>query len=322
MIELQNVVKRYGSHYALDDVSLTIGAGEIVGLLGPNGAGKSTAMNILTGFLSATAGHVFVDGFDVAESPIEARKRIGYLPEQPPLYTEMTVEEYLCFVYALKGCTLNRKKHLEEIMKLVQLTDVRQRLIGHLSKGYRQRVGIAQALVGNPPILIFDEPTVGLDPKQVIEIRNLLRSLGKKHTVLLSTHVLSEVQAVCQRVLIINRGKLIANERTDEIARTIEGNRRYRLEIVGPEKEIVTRLRTKSGVRRIEALPAKEGDASVFEMECTAGAEARKAVFYACADAGWPLVGMAPIGEDLESVFVRLVDKSDDASKSGKHKTK
>ena len=211
MIEFQNVVKRYGAHFALDDVSFKIEQGEIVGLLGPNGAGKSTAMNILTGYLAASEGRVLVDGVDAAGAPIDVRRKIGYLPEQPPLYPEMTVYEYLSFVYSLKGCTLNKKKHLEEIMRLTQITDVRSRLISHLSKGYRQRVGIAEALVGDPPILIFDEPTVGLDPKQIIEIRSLLRALSKRHTVLLSTHILSEVQAVCRRVIVINRGKIVAN---------------------------------------------------------------------------------------------------------------
>lgn len=316
MIELQHVVKRYGTHYALDDVSLSIKEGEIVGLLGPNGAGKSTAMNILTGYLSATAGHVTVDGCDVTEQPLSARKKIGYLPEQPPLYTEMTVEEYLRFVYSLKGCTLNRKKHLDEIMKMVQITDVRKRLIAHLSKGYRQRVGIAQALIGNPPLLIFDEPTVGLDPKQVIEIRSLLRALGRKHTVLLSTHVLSEVQAVCQRVVIINRGRIIANERTDDMARTLDDNRRYKLEIVGPQREILSRLRAKNGVRRFEVLTQKDGEAGIYELESEKGIDIRKSVFYTCAEANWPILEMTPVGEDLESIFVRLVDKSEHAAKA------
>ncbi len=316
MIELQHVVKRYGTHYALDDVSLSIKEGEIVGLLGPNGAGKSTAMNILTGYLSATAGQVTVDGCDVTEKPLSARKKIGYLPEQPPLYTEMTVEEYLRFVYSLKGCTLNRKKHLDEIMKMVQITDVRNRLIAHLSKGYRQRVGIAQALIGNPPLLIFDEPTVGLDPKQVIEIRSLLRALGRKHTVLLSTHILSEVQAVCQRVVIINRGRIIANERTDDMARTLDGNRRYKLEIVGPQREILSRLRAKNGVRRFDVLAQKDGEAGIYELESEKGIDIRKSVFYTCAEANWPILEMTPVGEDLESIFVRLVDKSEHAAKA------
>ncbi len=318
MIDMQHITKRYGNHCALDDVSLSIKQGEIVGLLGPNGAGKSTAMNILTGCLSATAGQVSVDGYDVTEQPIRARQRIGYLPEQPPVYADMTVEEYLRFVHSLKGCTLNRKKHLDEIMKLVQIADVRSRLIGHLSKGYRQRVGIAQAMVGNPPLLIFDEPTVGLDPKQIIEIRSLLRTLGRKHTVVLSTHVLSEVQAVCQRIVIINRGKIIANERVEDMTRALDEERRFRLEIIGPRKEIVSHMRAKNGVRRFEALSAQAEEAGVYELECERGVDIRKSVFYTCAENNWPILGLTPVGEDLESVFVRLVEKSDVAAKKGK----
>ncbi len=315
MIEFRNLVKRYGAHYALDDVSLTVKKGEIVGLLGPNGAGKSTAMNILTGYLAASAGEVIVDGQDAAGSPIEVRKKIGYLPEQPPVYPEMTVEEYLSFVYSLKGCTLNKKKHLDEVMKLVQITDVRRRLISHLSKGYRQRVGIAQALIGNPPILIFDEPTVGLDPKQIIEIRSLLRALGKKHTVLLSTHILSEVQAVCQRVIVINHGKIVANERTEDMTRTLDEEKRYRLEIIGPSKEVLHCLRQKHDVKRIEHISSlPDMETNVYELESEKGIDIRKSVFFACAERSFPIVGMTPIGEDLESIFVRLIDKSDKAA--------
>lgn len=324
MIEFQNVVKRYGSHFALDEVSFKIEPGEIVGLLGPNGAGKSTAMNILTGYLAATSGRVLVDGVDAAGSPIDVRRKIGYLPEQPPLYPEMTVDEYLSFVYSLKGCTLNKKKHLEEIMRLTQITDVRSRLISHLSKGYRQRVGIAEALVGDPPILIFDEPTVGLDPKQIIEIRSLLRALAKKHTVLLSTHILSEVQAVCRRVIVINRGKIVANERTEDMTRALDEERRYRVEIVGPAKEIISVLRQKNGVKRIEILSSsEETETNVYELESAKGIDIRKTIFFACADNRWPLVGLAPIGEDLESIFVRLIDKSDkSAGKVDRRKNK
>ena len=321
MIEFQNVVKRYGTHFALDDVSFTIESGEIVGLLGPNGAGKSTAMNILTGYLAATSGHVIIDGIDAAGAPIDVRRKIGYLPEQPPLYPEMTVDEYLSFVYSLKGCTLNKKKHLEEIMRLTQITDVRSRLISHLSKGYRQRVGIAEALVGDPPILIFDEPTVGLDPKQIIEIRSLLRALSRKHTVLLSTHILSEVQAVCRRVIVINRGKIVANERTEDMTRTLDEERRYRAEIIGPSNEVLACLRNKNGIKRIELVSSSnETETSVYELEADKGIDIRKTVFFVCADNRWPLVFLSPIGEDLESIFVRLIDKSDKNSAKAEHR--
>ena len=205
MIKIEHLVKNYGTNCAVDDISLEISDGEIVGFLGPNGAGKSTTMNILTGYLSSTAGRVSVAGIDVLNDPLGAKKQIGYLPEQPPLYLDMTVDEYLNFNYDLKNCKLSRAEHIREVCDVVHIGDVRRRVIKNLSKGYRQRVGIAGALVGNPRVIIFDEPTVGLDPKQIIEIRNLIRSLGKDHTVILSTHILQEVQAVCDRIVIINK---------------------------------------------------------------------------------------------------------------------
>ena len=205
MIRAENLVKRYGSNYALNDVSFEIGEGEIVGLLGPNGAGKSTAMNILTGYLSTTSGAAYINGINILEEPIKAKRLIGFLPEQPPIYPDMTVIEYLKFVYQLKKCEIERDKHLTDVMSSVKLLDVKDRLIKNLSKGYKQRVGIAQALIGDPKVVIFDEPTVGLDPKQILEVRNLIRALAKKHTVILSTHILAEVQAVCERVIIINK---------------------------------------------------------------------------------------------------------------------
>ncbi|MBQ8005944.1 MAG: ATP-binding cassette domain-containing protein, partial [Clostridia bacterium] len=211
MIKIEHLVKNYGNFCAVDDVSFSIEEGEIVGFLGPNGAGKSTTMNMLTGYLSSSAGSVSIAGVDILEDPLRAKKMIGYLPEQPPLYMDMTVEEYLNFAYELKDCKYNRKKHLAEICEVTKISDVRKKLIKNLSKGYKQRVGIAQALINNPKVIIFDEPTIGLDPKQIIEIRNLIRNLGKDHTVILSTHILQEVQAVCDRIIIINRGKVVAD---------------------------------------------------------------------------------------------------------------
>ena len=216
MIEVKNLTKKYGSHTAVKNISFKIDKG-IYGLLGPNGAGKSTTMNIITGCLAATAGTVLVDGHDIFDEPVEAKRRIGYLPEQPPLYLDMTVEEYLSFAYDLKNCKLNKEKHLREICEVVKITDVYHRMLKNLSKGYKQRVGIAQALVGNPPVIIFDEPTIGLDPKQIIEIRNLIRTLGKEHTVILSTHILQEVQAVCDRIVIINKGKIAADDTPENL---------------------------------------------------------------------------------------------------------
>lgn len=312
MIRVENLVKRYGTNYALDDISFEISEGEIVGLLGPNGAGKSTTMNILTGYLSTTSGAAYINDINILDDPIGAKRFIGFLPEQPPVYPEMTVIEYLNFVYELKGCELEREAHLGEILSVVKLTDVKDRLIRNLSKGYKQRVGIAQALVGDPKVIIFDEPTVGLDPKQVLEVRNLIRTLSKRHTVILSTHILAEVQAVCERIIIINKGKIIADERTENITRTIEEGYRYQAKIIAPEKEARMEIERLRGVKAVESNGDREADAYVFRIECeSASIEMRKSLFALCAAKGWPLVGLQPIGTDLETVFIRLVDRSD-----------
>lgn len=313
MIHAEHLSKRYGSHYALDDVSFSIGEGEIVGLLGANGAGKSTTMNIMTGYMSATAGRVLVDGVDILDDPVGVKKKIGYLPEQPPLYSEMTVKEYLDFVYDLKGVEFPKEAHLAEVMEVTHVADVRHKLISQLSKGYKQRVGIAATLVGDPPILIFDEPTVGLDPKQIIEVRNLLRTLGKKRTVILSTHILPEVQAVCERVIVINRGRIVADERTDELARKVEGESRFRVTVAGGSaRDVTVMLREKCGARKVEALGSKDGEGHTFFVEAKRGQDIRRAVFRACVDEGRVLIGMEKLGEDLESVFMRLMEERGD----------
>lgn len=320
MIKVENLVKRYGANYALNDVSFEIGEGEVVGLLGPNGAGKSTTMNILTGFLAATSGNVQIGGVDIKEDPIAAKRMIGYLPEQPPLYPDMTVEEYISFVYELKGCRLEKDPHLDEIMSVVKLGEVKKRLIRNLSKGYKQRVGIAQALIGDPKVVIFDEPTVGLDPKQILEVRNLIRSLSKNHTVILSTHILAEVQSVCKRVLIINRGHLIADKRTDELARTLEDTVIYRAKIAGPEREVLSALRGMQGMRSVTATNEKEADATVYLVEGARGVDIRKPLFRLLATSNYPLMELAPTGTDLESIFIRLVEKSDASAADGARK--
>lgn len=311
MIKVTNLVKRYGTNYALNDISFEVGEGEIVGLLGPNGAGKSTAMNILTGYLSSTSGEVYINGVNILEDPIAAKKNIGFLPEQPPLYPEMTVTEYLNFVYELKGCELDRAAHLDEIMSVTKLTEVKDRLIRNLSKGNKQRVGIAQALIGDPKVVIFDEPTVGLDPKQIIAVRNLLRTLAKRHTVVLSTHILAEVQAVCERVIIINKGKIIADERTEDIVKTIEDGYRYRVKICGPAREVEASLRRISGVKAVEATGDRDLDSYAYIIESDKNVDIRKSVFNFCVSNGWPMIGMEPHGTDLETIFIRLVDRSD-----------
>jgi len=315
MIKIEHLVKNYGTNCAVDDISFEVKKGEIVGLLGPNGAGKSTTMNILTGYLSATSGSVSIAGFDVLDHPQEAKKHVGYLPEQPPLYMDMTVEEYLIFNYNLKGCKLNRTKHLEEICDVVKIRDVYHRVIKNLSKGYRQRVGIAQALIGSPEVIIFDEPTVGLDPKQIIEVRNLLRTLGKDHTIILSTHILQEVQAVCDRIVIINKGKIVADELTENITRAVENTRRFQLKICGPQKEVLAMLRAKPGIVYAEVLPGRDGDAYSYTIESEVGVDIRKNLFYSLAERNWPLIGMEALGMSLEDIFIAIVDQT-----SGKKK--
>lgn len=320
MIKVKNLVKRYGTNYALNDISFDIGEGEIVGLLGPNGAGKSTTMNILTGYLSSSAGEALVGGVNIVENPIEAKRAIGFLPEQPPVYPDMTVEEYLNFVYELKGCDIEREEHLGEIMAVTKIADVKKRLIRNLSKGYKQRVGIAQALVGDPKVIIFDEPTVGLDPKQILEVRNLIRTLGKRHTVILSTHILAEVQAVCERVIIINKGKIIADERTDEITRTIEEGYRYEIKIAGPQSDVLSAIGKIVGVKEVLATGTRDGDAYAYVVESDRGTDVRKSVFNVCARNGWPIVGLSAVGTDLESVFIRLVERSDNPTSGRRNK--
>lgn len=308
MIKIENLTKRYGNKYALSGISFEVNKGEIVGFLGPNGAGKSTTMNILTGFLSFTDGKVEINGLDILDYPDEAKKNIGYLPEQPPLYLDMTVSEYLNFIYDLKGCKLNRKKHIAEIIEVVRLTDVRGRLIGNLSKGYRQRVGIGQALVGNPQVIILDEPTVGLDPRQVVEIRNLIRTLGLDHTVILSTHILSEVQAVCDRVIIINKGKIVADRKTEDIASAVSGNRRMSVKICGPVKEVTSALRSLPGVLSAESVGNLDADSTSYVVESENGIDIRKPLFSLLSRNNWPMIGCETAGANLEEVFISLTE--------------
>ena len=311
MIKIEHLTKNYGSNCAVDDICVEIGRGETVGFLGPNGAGKSTTMNILTGCLSASAGRVSVDGIDMMADPIGVKKLIGYLPEQPPVYPDMTVEEYLNFTYDLKCCTFDREAHIAEVCDVVKIADVRKRLIRNLSKGYKQRVGVAQALIGDPPVIIFDEPTVGLDPKQIIEIRSLIRTLGKNHTVLLSTHVLSEVAAVCDRILIINKGKIVADEKTENITRVVENNRRMNVKVCGPSKEILQALKEIDGVFFAEMQTERDGDAYLFTVESELGADVRKKIFFTMAQKGWAMIGLESVGMSLEDIFISVVDRTE-----------
>ncbi len=309
MIEFKNVYKNYGQNRALKGISFKAEQGDILGFLGPNGAGKSTALNILTGYLSATAGEAYVDGISIFENPTEAKKNIGFLPELPPLYPDMTVWEYLSFVYDLKGCTLPKKKHIKEICDVVQITDVMKRLIKNLSKGYKQRVGIAQALVGNPKVLVFDEPTVGLDPKQIIEIRNLVKLLGKEHTIIISSHILPEIQQICSRVVVINEGSIVADEPIETLAEAVEGPRRLVAKICGNEAEVLKTLRSVSAIKSADVIGKVDGDSTSYLIESDERIDARKPLFAALASKGYPLIGLEGVEMSLEDVFVRLVSK-------------
>ena len=251
MIEVINLTKRYGDKKAVDNISFKAEDGEVLGFLGPNGAGKSTTMNILTGYISCTDGKALIDGVDILEDPIKAKKQIGYLPELPPLYMDMTVKEYLYFVYDLKKCKLPKVSHLKDICGLVKIDHVYNRIIKNLSKGYRQRVGLAQALIGNPKVLILDEPTVGLDPKQIIEIRTLIRKLGKNHTVILSSHILSEVQAVCDKIIVINEGKVVANDTEEHLSQKLSGEHKLTAKIQGDKDKIVRAMQGIKGVEKV-----------------------------------------------------------------------
>ncbi len=308
MLEVTNLIKKYGDKVAVDDVSFSVKEGEIIGFLGPNGAGKTTTMNIITGYLSASSGTVKMDGDDILEKPIQVKKKIGFLPETPPLYGDMTVYEYLTFVYELRGCDFNKEKHLKEVCDTVKVYEVKDRLIRNLSKGFKQRVGIASAIVGNPKLIILDEPTVGLDPKQIIEVRNLIRNLGKSHTVILSTHILSEVQAVCDRILIINEGRIIADEKTANLAAAMGQAIKLKVKISGPQKEVGALLHSLPGVTKVQETGVKEGDAFSFLVESSGGIDVRKPMFKALAAKGWPIMGLENTDGELEEVFVRLID--------------
>ena len=290
MIEVKNLTKSYGSKKAVNNISFRAEGGQVLGFLGPNGAGKSTTMNILTGYLSSTEGQAFIDGIDILEDPIKAKKLIGYLPEQPPLYFDMTVDEYLSFVYGLKGCKLPKKSHLNEICEIVKITDVRKRLIKNLSKGYKQRVGFAQALVGNPKVLILDEPTVGLDPKQIIEIRTLIKRLGKNHTVILSSHILPEVQAVCDRIVVINKGRIVADDNADTLAKNLSADHKLVLHAEGSPEEIKKLLSSIPDMERVFVARQVEEKVNEYHLEAKEGADVRRDVFKKLASRNYPIL--------------------------------
>lgn len=316
MIQVEHLVKKYGDKYAVNDLSFEIGEGEILGFLGPNGAGKSTTMNIITGYLSATSGSVRIGGVDVLDDPIEAKRQIGFLPEIPPLYMDMTVKEYLDFVYDIKKVKFPRRPHINEICELVKITDVMGRTIQHLSKGYKQRVGLAQALMGNPPVLILDEPTVGLDPRQIIEIRNLIKKLGKNHTVILSTHILQEVQSVCDRILIINKGQIVADGNTEQLTYKAAGNRKLVARVAGPKVDITKVLRSVPDVLRVECLGSREAGSNDYLIESNPMVDIRKPLFNTLAASKYPMIGLKSMDMSLEDMFVKLVTEDSEGGET------
>ena len=311
MIEVKDLVKKYGSHLAVDHLSFTLESGKIYGFLGPNGAGKSTTMNIMTGYLGATQGSVLIDGHDILKEPEEAKKHIGYLPELPPLYMDMTVQEYLEFAAELKKLPKEkRESDISEVMKLTRLQDVSDRLIKNLSKGYKQRVGLAQAVLGFPEIIILDEPTVGLDPKQIIEIRELIRTLSKKHTVILSSHILAEVREVCDYILIISKGKLVASDTPENLELLRNGASSLELEVKAAPETARAILSTIDDIDAMEMHSENENLTRV-KLETKNGADIREAVFYAFAEEKCPLLEMKTAKASLEDIFMELTQKEE-----------
>lgn len=310
MIEINHLVKKYGSHVAVDDLSLTVEPGKIYGFLGPNGAGKSTTMNIITGYLAATSGEVKINGFDVLKQPEEAKKCVGYLPELPPLYMDMTVKEYLDFVAELKKLEKSlRAGYVKEAMKITKTEEVSGRLIRNLSKGYRQRVGFAQAVLGYPEILILDEPTVGLDPKQIIEIRDLIKELGKKHTIILSSHILSEISAVCDHVFIISHGKLVASDSTENLSERMTGAQEIELLVKAEEDTAETAIREIEQVERCEKTESKEDGAVQLLVTAKKDADVREAIYHTCVEHHMPILEMKAASKSLEDVFLELTSQ-------------
>ena len=307
MIEIKNLTKTYGGNVAVNNISFTVNEGEIVGFLGRNGAGKTTTMNMLTGYISSTGGTATVDGYDILENPMEVKRRIGYLPEMPPVYTDLTVNEYLNFAADLKGVEKKkRKSHLDDIKELVKITDVQGRLIGHLSKGYRQRVGLAQALVGNPKVLILDEPTVGLDPNQIIEIRKLIKSLGKGHTIILSSHILPEVADVCQKVIIIDHGSIVAQDSLENLQRGVGESTTLSVRIAAGENAALRMCRELTGVKKADSLGVRETGSIDIIITTDKQTDVRRQLFNAAARAGTPILLCKYMDITLEDIFLQF----------------
>lgn len=312
MIEVRNLVKKYGNHVAVNHLNFTVEKGKIYGFLGPNGAGKSTTMNMITGYIASTEGEIMIDGHNILEEPEVAKKKIGYLPEIPPLYLDMTVQEYLSFAAELKGISKEkRKSNIEEVMSTTKVTEVKYRLIKNLSKGYRQRVGLAQALLGYPEIIILDEPTVGLDPKQIIEIRDLIKNLGRKHTVILSSHILSEVSAVCDQVLIIDKGRLVASDTPENLGKVMSGTNSLELTVKGQESEIRKALDMVENIQEVIYHDSLVKGACDFTIKLSGDMDMRENIFFALAEVKCPILKMQSSNMSLEEVFLKLTDDAE-----------
>ena len=306
MIEVQHLTKRYGPFTAVNDVSFSVGAGEILGFLGPNGAGKTTTMRIITGYMPATEGAVTVAGHDVFSAPIEAKKRTGYLPETPPLYPDMTVRDYVTFVARIKGVASREVRgRVDDVMKKTHIADMASRHCGKLSKGYRQRVGLAQALIHNPDVLVLDEPTAGLDPKQIIESRQLIKALGGNHTVVLSTHILPEVSQTCHRVVIIAKGKVVAIDTPANLTARLRGSETMFLQVHAPGADVAPALSAITGVTRVQADPGADGLVTV-EVDSEQGRDVRRELAAAVVSSGWGLLELRPMRMSLEDIFLSL----------------
>lgn len=311
MIKIKNLVKHYGHAVAVDDISFTVKEGEILGFLGPNGAGKSTTMNIITGYLPSTSGTVEIDGYDITTHPEEVKKRIGYLPEQPPLYRDMTVMEYLNFVSDLKKAPKDKKKsELSDIMELVGLTDHSKRLIDNLSKGYRQRVGLAQSLIGNPKVLILDEPTVGLDPKQIVEVRRVIKGLASDRTIILSTHILPEVSMICERVVIINNGKIAAEDTPDRLSSSLSKISKLNLTIKGDKDKVLKSIGTIPQVKYITMTTKSDDSMFKYVLETKDNSDIREEIFFKMAELKMPIMELKPSAATLEDIFISVVSDS------------
>lgn len=309
MIQVENLTKRYGPTLAVSDVSFEVQKGEILGFLGPNGAGKTTTMRIITGFLSPSSGRVRVAGYDIADEPIAAKKCLGYLPENPPVYTDMTVNEYLAFVGRIKSVPRGElKKRIGEVSEKCSIADVQHRQIGKLSKGYRQRVGLAQALIHNPDVLILDEPTAGLDPKQIIETRELIKSLAGQHTVILSTHILPEVSKTCQRVVVINKGTVVAVGAPEELTARLQGYGSVLVTVEGPAPEIMSKLQAVPGVNLVEPVEAM-GARVTLEVHTEKNRDVRADLARAIVESGWGLFELKTSGMSLEDIFLKLTTR-------------